>query len=99
LAPNLAEARAVLARLYLDSGQTREAIEQCRKAIEINPNDQAALYRLVQALQKSGEKKEIPGLLNRLAAAREQATREERERSRYKLIEGDALPTGSPNRP
>jgi tetratricopeptide (TPR) repeat protein len=99
LAPNLAEARSVLARLYLDSGQTREAIEQCRKAIEINPKDQAALYRLIQALQKTGEKKEIPGLLNRLAAAREQATREERERSRYKLIEGEAPPTGSPNRP
>jgi tetratricopeptide (TPR) repeat protein len=99
LAPNLAEARSVLARLYLDSGQTREAIEQCRKAIEINPKDQAALYRLIQALQKTGEKKEIPDLLNRLAAAREQATREERERSRYRLIEGEAPTTGSPNRP
>ena len=99
LAPNLAEARSVLARLYLDSGQTREAIEQCRKAIEINPKDQTALYRLIQALQKADQKKEIPDLLSRLAAAREQATREEREHSRYKLIEGDAPPTASPNHP
>ena len=99
LAPNLAEARSVLARLYLDSGQTREAITQCRKAIQLNPKDQAALYRLIQALQKTGDKKEIPELLNRLAAAREQASREDRERSRYKLIEGDAPPTGSPARP
>ena len=98
-APNLAEARSVLARLYLDSGQTREAIEQCRKAIELNPKDQTALYRLIQALQKTGEKKEIPDLLNRLAKAREQAAQEERERSRYKLIEGDDPQSTSPNHP
>ena len=34
LAPNLAEARSVLARLYLDSGQTREAIEQWQQTIK-----------------------------------------------------------------
>jgi len=96
LAPNLPEARSVLARLYLDSGRTREAIEQCRKAIEINPKDQTALYRLIQALQKTGDNKEIPELLKRLAAAREQATREERERSRYKLIEGDEPQSPAP---
>jgi len=99
LAPNLPEARSVLARLYLDSGRTHEAIEQCRKAIEINPNDQTALYRLIQALQKTGDNKEIPDLLKRLAAAREQATREERERSRYKLIEGDEPQATSPHSP
>jgi len=99
LAPNLPEARSVLASLYLDSGRTHEAIEQCRKAIEINPNDQTALYRLIQALQKTGDNKEIPDLLKRLAAAREQATREERERSRYKLIEGDEPQATSPHSP
>jgi tetratricopeptide (TPR) repeat protein len=99
LAPNLGEARSVLARLYLDAGQIREAIEQCRKALEIDPKDQTALYRLIQALQKSGEKKEIPDLLKRLAAAREQATREERERSRYRLIEGDEPPPSQPAHP
>src|SRR5262249_30496043 len=68
IAPNLAEARTVLARLYLDNGQTREAIEQCRKALDIDPTDQTSLYRLIQALKKTGENEEIPGLLTRLAA-------------------------------
>jgi len=89
LQPGLAPARGVLAKLQLQAGQTREAIEQCRRALEIDPNDQAALYRLIQALRKSGEKSEIPTLLKRLASVREQAGKEERERNRYKLVLGD----------
>jgi tetratricopeptide (TPR) repeat protein len=92
LQPNLAEARAVLAKLYLLAGQSQEAIEQCRKALENNPKDQTALYRLIQGLQKTGSKKEIPALLKRLAALREESAREERERDRYKLVEGDDPP-------
>ena len=89
LQPTLGEARGVLAKLDLLSGQNQEAIEHCRKALEINPKDQTALYRLIQVLQKTGSKREIPNLLKRLASLREQAAKEERDRSRYKLIEGD----------
>ena len=89
LRPSLAPARSVLAKLYLQSGQTRAAIEQCRKAIASDPNDQTSVYRLIQALRKTGDKTEIPGLLKRLAELREQATQQERERYRYKLIEKD----------
>jgi len=89
LQPTLGEARGVLAKLALLSGQNQEAIEHCRKALEINPKDQTALYRLIQVLQKTGSKREIPNLLKRLASLREQAATEERDRSRYKLIEGD----------
>jgi hypothetical protein len=45
---------------------------------------------LIQALRKSGKNKEIPDLLKRLALLRQDATREEREQYRYKLVEGDA---------
>jgi tetratricopeptide (TPR) repeat protein len=92
LQPTLGEARGVLAKLDLLAGQNQEAIKQCRKALQINPKDQTALYRLIQALQKTGSKKEIPDLLRRLASLREQAAKEERDRSRYKLIEGDEPP-------
>jgi tetratricopeptide (TPR) repeat protein len=67
--------------------QYPEAIEQCRKALEIDPKDQTAVYRLIQALRKTDQKKEIPELLQRLAKLREEATQEERERFRYKLFE------------
>ena len=97
LQPALAPAHGVLAKLQLQAGQYREAIEQCRRALAIDPNDQTALYRLIQALRKSGDKSEIPALLKRLAAVREQAAREERERYRYKLVLGE--PPHTPSSP
>jgi tetratricopeptide (TPR) repeat protein len=96
LRPSLAPARGVLAKLYLQNGQNVEAIEQCRKALASDPKDQTALYRLIQALRKTGNKAEIPELLKRLALLREQATQEERQRYRYKLIEGDAPAAPAP---
>jgi tetratricopeptide (TPR) repeat protein len=93
LRPGLGPAHAVLAKLYLQGGQYNEAVEQCRKAIDIDPKDRTSLYRLVQALRKTGNKAEIPSLLTRLAALRQEATKEDREHSRFKLVEGDAEPT------
>jgi tetratricopeptide (TPR) repeat protein len=90
LRPTLGPARAVLAKLYLQAGQYRESAEQCRKAIAIDPKDQTSLYRLIQALRKIGNTNEIPGLLKQLALLRQEATKEEREHYRYKLVEGDA---------
>jgi tetratricopeptide (TPR) repeat protein len=89
LEPSLAGARAVLAKLYLQAGQNQNAVVECRKALESDPKDQTTLYRLIQALRKTGNKEEIPVLLKRLALLREQASQEERERNRYKLVEGD----------
>lgn len=89
LQPTLAGARGVLAKLYIQAAQYPEAVEQCRKALEIDPKDQTAVYRLIQALRKTGSKSEIPELLKRLALLREQASKEERERYRYKLVEDD----------
>jgi len=88
LRPTLTAARDVLAKLYLQSGQNEAAMEQCRKALNSDPKDQTALYHLIQALRKSGEKKdEIPGLLKQLAELRRESTKEEAEHNRYKLVE------------
>ena len=89
LQPTLAAARGVLAKLYLQAGQNQEAVEQCKKALESDPKDQTAVYRLIQALRKTGDNAEIPGLLRKLAMLREQAAKDERERYRYKLVESD----------
>jgi tetratricopeptide (TPR) repeat protein len=98
LQPALGAARGVLAKLYMQAGQYPEAVEQCRIALKSDPKDQTALYRLIQALRKTGQKGEIPGLLKRLAQLREEATKEERERYRYKLIEVEP-PEGRPATP
>lgn len=93
LRPTLGPARAVLAKLYLQAGRYPEAVEQCRKALDIDPKDQTSLYRLIQALRKTGDNAEIPGLLKRLALHRQEATKEEMEHYRYKLVEGGVIPT------
>jgi tetratricopeptide (TPR) repeat protein len=89
LRPGLAGARTVLAKLYMQAGSYREAVEQCRKALERDPKDQTALYHLIQALRKSGDQRQIPDLLKRLAILRKQTAKEESERYQYKLVEGD----------
>jgi len=88
LNPALAPAHAVLARLYLQSEDYSKAISECRKALELNPKDQTSLYRLIQATRKTEHGDEVPGLLRQLAQLREEATREETERNRYRLVEG-----------
>ena len=90
LRPMLGPARSVLAKLYLQLGQYPEAAVECRKALEIDPKDQTALYHLIQALRKTDKKGDIPALLKRLASLRQEATNDERQQYRYKLVEGNA---------
>jgi tetratricopeptide (TPR) repeat protein len=90
LQPSLAAAHSVLAKLYMRMGQYPDVIEQCRKALVNDPKDQTSLYRLIQALRKTGQDKETPELLQRLAQLREDATKEDQARYRYRLFEDDA---------
>lgn len=92
LQPTLAAARGVLANLYLQAGHYQEAIEQCRKALQSDPQDRTAVYHLIQALRKTGNHAEIPDLLKRLALLRQQAAKEASERYQYKLVEDDTQP-------
>lgn len=93
LQPSLYVARNVLAKLYLQSGETALAIKECRLALHDSPTDQTALYHLVLALRKTNDRGEIPDLLTRLAKARQDAAKEEGEHNRYKLmVEPSAMP-------
>jgi len=84
--PTLVGAHDILAKLYLQSGETEAAIRECRDALRTDATDQAALYHLIVALRKTGRQTEIPVLLKRLAEARQDATRKEAEQNRYKLV-------------
>jgi tetratricopeptide (TPR) repeat protein len=86
LDPASSSAYDVLGKLYEQTGSTDEAIRQCRNALRYNPRDQTALYHLIMMLRKRDRDNEIPGLLKRLAELRQDATRQEAERNRYKLI-------------
>jgi tetratricopeptide (TPR) repeat protein len=87
LQPTLAVARGVLGKLDLEAGRDQDAVEQCRKSLEIDPTDQTVLYHLIQALRKTGHEGEIPDLLKRLAQLREQALKKDKDRYRYKLVD------------
>jgi tetratricopeptide (TPR) repeat protein len=91
--PGLVAAHDVLAKLELQAGNNQEAIAQCRQALQHDPKDQIALYHLIVGLRKSNQRAQLPELLKRLAQLRQQATREEAERNRYKLVEN---PTTQP---
>lgn len=97
LNPNLTGARDILGNIYLKSGKTQLAIEQCRQALRIDPSDQVALYRLVQALRRTNQQQEVPSLLNKLAALREAARKKEAEEHRYKIVEQEGLEGISPS--
>ena len=86
LDPSLTAAHNVLAKFYLDSGQYAAAAKECRVVLQHTPDDQTALYHLVIALRKTNQAAEIPDLLKRLAQARQNATRQEADRNRYKLM-------------
>jgi tetratricopeptide (TPR) repeat protein len=90
LKPDLFLARDVLSRLYLQSGETAQAIEQCRLALRDNPNDEMALYRLIRALQSSGKPEaaaEVPALLERFNALRENLQKQQMQQSNSRLVE------------
>ena len=86
LQPSLTAAHNVLAKYDLASGNYAEAAKECRVVLQSSPDDQTALYHLVMALRKTKDRTEIPELLRRLAKARQEATRQEGERNRYKLV-------------
>ena len=92
LEPTLRGVRTVLAKLYLEAGNYPQAVEQCRKALDRDPKDQTALYHLIQGLRRTGDNREIPDLLKRLALLRKQAARDESQRNQYKLVEEDTHP-------
>ncbi len=88
--PSLAPARTVLAKLYLEAGQYSDAAAECRKALEVNADDQTALYLLIRSLGKTEHRDEVPALLKRLAFARQKAANQKREENRFKLIEEES---------
>ena len=92
LKPDFTLARDVLSRLYLLTGEVDKAIEQCRLSLHDDPSDEMALYRLIRALQSSGRPDaagEVPALLKRFTALREEARQRQARESQYRLVEGN----------
>jgi len=57
------------------------------RGAEDRPQRPNRFVSVIQALQKTGDNKETPELMKKLAALKEQTTREDRERYRYRLAD------------
>ena len=80
LKPDFVLARDVLSRLYLQSGESEKAIEQCRLALRDNPSDEMALYRLIRAhTGRRQRRKRRPGF-RRSSSSSTQCAKRRRER-------------------
>jgi tetratricopeptide (TPR) repeat protein len=98
LQPDLTLARNLLSRLYMDAGQIKPAIEQCREVLRVTPHDPVALYRMIRALKMSDDPsaaKELPDILQKFNEARELSRNQETQENRYRLVEAPA--TGGRN--
>jgi tetratricopeptide (TPR) repeat protein len=90
LQANYALARNLLARLYLDEGRTADAIRQSRLALEEDPSGQTAqtaLYHLIVALRKSGNRDEVAALAKKLVEMQTKARAKETAERRFALVE------------
>ncbi|MFY9854278.1 MAG: tetratricopeptide repeat protein [Terracidiphilus sp.] len=88
LDPHLAEAYDLLASLELQADQHEQAVKACRAALAINPKDQQAVYSLILARRKTGDKAELKDLVQRLTDLRKAENEDNNRKSRYgQLIE------------
>lgn len=86
LDPGLVAAHDLLSAVYLENGHAEMAIEQSHAALALDANDQQAVYHLIVALRKSGQKDQIPALLKQLVAFRASDKTGQRA-NRYRLYE------------
>src|ERR1035437_6766550 len=87
LDPGLVAAHDLLSTVYLENGYTDLAIEHSRAALALDPNDQQAVYHLILALRKTGQKDQVATLLKRLVELRANAKVDQTTNKRHRLYE------------
>jgi tetratricopeptide (TPR) repeat protein len=93
LEPRMVAAHDLLGALYIEYGHTQEAIENSRAALAIDPSDQQAVYHLILALRKTGDKNELPGLVKKLMELQRDAKSKAPAAKKFRLYEVSDQPT------
>jgi tetratricopeptide (TPR) repeat protein len=86
LDPSPGPVHDLVAKLYLQLGKTDMALKQSELALQRDPNDQEAIYRLIQIKRKISDRGEVQALVKRLAEVR-QAQRAEGEKHRVYVLQ------------
>jgi len=84
--PDFARAHAQLGKLYLLSGDSKRALDECKAAADLAPNDRMAIYGLVRAMRQSGLTSEALPLLAKLRSIDAQERKAEAEKERVQLV-------------
>jgi tetratricopeptide (TPR) repeat protein len=92
LDPTLSAAHDLLATNYLRARKTELAIHESQEALKNDPSDQQALYHLILAMRKSGNKEETRVLVEHLLKARNVDQAGTKPLQRLQIIE---IPTSS----
>ena len=90
LDPGYQAAHDLLAVLYVRTNQLRQAVEQAKAALALDPNDQEALYQELLSRRRLGDTAEIKALTTRLNAARSTNAERQQKSGRYSLQEDPA---------
>ncbi len=95
--PSLIPALDLLSSLEFQDGDFPGAAKQCRAVLKLDPFNQEAIFRLVLALRRTGDKdKEIAGLLENLRQAKAQDHEQQVRVDKYRLTEGTGQAPASP---
>jgi tetratricopeptide (TPR) repeat protein len=87
LDPTLVAAYDLLSSINIENGQVDQAIKESRTALSLDPSDQQAVYHLIVALRKTGDKDQVPSLLKRLMELRAGAAAMQKSAKHYRLYE------------
>ena len=93
LDPRLVSAQDLLSTVYIESGHLDQAIEHSRAALALDPNDEQAVYHLIIALRKTGQKDQLSALVKQLVDIRAQLKVKQAADKRYRLYE-EPVPSG-----
>ncbi len=87
LSPKLSLAQDLLGLLYLREGKLDLAVEQFNNLLKVEPENESALYHLITASRKGGNRDAVPDLMKRLARAKKLNEEKQQRISRYTFVE------------
>jgi len=91
LDPNLVADHDLLSSIYLENGHIDLSIEHSRTALRLDPTDQQAVYHMILALRKTGQKDQVRVFMKRLVELRANVKTSQNAGKQYRLYEEPLL--------
>jgi tetratricopeptide (TPR) repeat protein len=86
LSPQFDQARALLGKLYFDSGKNALAVKELEAALQTKPDNRVAIYQLMLAYGAAGREADAARMQEQMKAAIEKERQDDLRRSRVRLL-------------